>query len=350
MGKNIMRSRKSSGRYALHVLSAAVLTLGTAQVVSAAVFPEVEPNDNKAGANAVGPMVPGDSITGVTTGSSTTVAGPASADNFLISFPAAVPGIYRNRLVLTSQTLAHVGTIRGLTQTDLGAGIGGAPTAGSDATLQTSSTATVPPRYNQFYTFGQPTQMYYRVTGVATTTADYSSTLENVRVTPTNIGTYVPGNITITTIGQGHTTDTDFWVYDGAFNAIPTYGNDDESVAGGGTGATLQSLLTRNYAPGTYYVAMSNFAVANNQPAAGDDDFRTGTLMDFAGVVMNSSTSTTANLTFTITDSAGTTLQVPNTHASQFDINWFEFTVVPEPGTLGLLAAGLPLLFRRRRA
>jgi len=362
MGKNMTCSRNTTGRAALHaVAAAAAITLGAAQFAAAAVFSEVEPNDNKATANPVGPMLAGDSITGNTTGSSTTVAGPASADNFLISFPVAAPAIYRNRLVITSNTPAHTGTIRGLNQTAAPVdtlpgrpwdGVVGTPTAGTDAAIQTSSTATTPARFNQFYTFGAPTQMVYRVTGVATSTADYTATLETQTVTPTNIGTYVPGEITISTFNQGHTTDTDMWVYDSNFNAIRGYGNDDESVAGGtpGTGASLQSWLARNYAPGTYYLSLSNFSTANDQPAPSDDDFRTGTLMDFPGVIANSSTTAALNMTFTITDSAGTTLQVANTKAGAFDINFFQFTVVPEPTTLGLLAAGLPLLFRRRRA
>lgn len=353
-----MRNRNSIGRRALHAVSAAVLTLGTAQLAQAVVFNETEPNDNKAAANPVGPMIAGDMIVGNSTGTSTTVAGPASADNFLITTGALVPGIYRNRLVLTSNTLGQTGTIRGLNQTaaplDTLPGIpwdGVVGTPGTvDTTIQTSSTVTVPPRYNQFYTFGRPAQMYYRVTGLATTTADYAATMETLPVTAVPIGTYAPGVITINTLGQGHTTDTDFWVYDSNFDAIRGSGNDDEDPAGGspGTGTTLQSWLARSYAPGTYYIALSNFQLANSEPSPSDDSFRTGALMDFPNVLVNSSTTINLNMAFTISDGT-TTLSVPNTKVSQYDVNFFVFTVVPEPTTLGLLAMAAPLMMRRRK-
>jgi hypothetical protein len=360
MGQNMKGSHKSLKRAGVLAACTAAIAL-TGTIAPAAVFPEVEPNDAKFAANPVGPMVATDSITGLSTGTSTTVPGLSSADNFLINFPAAIPGIYQNRLVLTSNTPGHTGTIRGLTQAaappDTLAGIPwdgvvGSANAGTDSTIQTSSTLTTPPRYNQFYTFGQPTQMYYRVTGTTSTTTDYTSTLETQRITPPNIGTYVPGLITMNWTGQGHTTDTDMWVYDGNFNAIAGYGDDDSSAALSGAPiatTSLQSWLARDYTPGTYYIAVSNFSTANNQPAASDDNFRTGTLMDFAGVIANSSTTINLNMTFTITDSAGNTLQVQNTKLSQYDINFFEFTVVPEPGSLGLLALGAPMLLRRRK-
>jgi hypothetical protein len=305
-------------------------------------------------------MVAGDTITGLSTGTSTTVAGVGSADNFLISFPAAAPGIYRNRLVITSQSVGHTGTIRGLSQTAAPAdtlagvpwdGVVGTPNAGTDIAVQTSSTVTTPPRFNQFYTFGQPTQMYYRVTGTTSTTLDYTSTLETVPVVPTNIGNFLPGQISISSFGQGHSSDTDLWVYDGGFNAIAGSGNDDESVLGGtpGTGATLQSWLSRAYAPGTYYIAISNFQTANSSASPSDDDFRTGSLMDVAGVLANSSTTVNLNMQFAVTDSGGIPVVVANTKVGQFDVNFFQFTVVPEPGTLSLLTLAVPALLRRRK-
>lgn len=353
-------TRNSFKRACLFSACASALAITSGQTL-AVVFPEVEPNDTKFTGNPVGPMVAGDSITGLSTGASTTVAGVGSADNFLISFPAAAAGIYRNRLVLTSNTVGHTGSIRGLTQTasppDTLAGIPwdgvvGTATAGSDSAVQTSSTVTVPPRFNQFYTFGRPTQMYYRVTGTTSTTADYTSTLENQPVVPTNIGAYVPGLITMNWNGQGHTTDTDIWVYDGNFNAIVGSGDDDSSAALAGAPiatTSLQSWLARNYAVGTYYIAVSNFQTFNNQASPSDDNFRTGTMLDFANVIGNSSTSTTALMNFTIADSGGTSLAVLTTHAGAFDINWFVFTVVPEPGSLSLLVLTVPALLRRRK-
>lgn len=229
-------------------------------------------------------------------------------------------------------------------------GVVGTPNT-TDTAFQTSSTATTPARFNQWYGFGQGENLYYRVTGGTTTTADYLSTLETVPVVPTDIGSYAPGQISISTFNQGHSTDTDLWIYDSNFQAIAGYGNDDESPLGGtpGTGATLQSFLSRPYAPGVYYMALSNFALANDQASPSDDDFRTGSVLDFAGIVANSSTTTALNMAFTISDSAGASLQVPNTKVGAYDINFFRFTVTPEPGSLALLALGAVGLISRRR-
>ncbi|MDQ2986810.1 MAG: PEP-CTERM sorting domain-containing protein [Armatimonadota bacterium] len=299
-------------------------------------FPEVEANDSKAAANAFG-MAIGDTISGTSTGTSVTVPGIASADYFRVTTAADVLGIYRWRTTLTTNgTAGHTGTIRGLTQT------GGVINAGTDASFQSSSTLTTPPRYNQWYGFGKGESLFYRVTGGVSTTAPYLATLSRDLIVPTDIGSFAPGNITITTEGQGHTTDTDMWIYDSNLNAIPGYGNDDTL---GGTG--FESTLTRSYGAGRYYMALTNFQFANNQPAAADDNFQTGQVMDFADIAANSSTSVNLNMAFAVTDSAGIS-QFASLKASQYDVNWYTF-VVPEPTTIFGCVAGLGLLLARRR-
>ncbi len=334
------------------IISAVVVALASSTAL--AQFTETEANDSKAAANAFAGLAAGSTIRGNST--ATTGVG---LDYFDLTIGAAPLGIYRHRLVITTAgTAGHTGTIRGLSQNaapaDTLAGVpwdGVVGTAGTgDNTAQTSSTTSTPPRFNQWYGFGKQERFYYRVNGGTTTTADYIATMETVPVVPVNIGSFQPGQISITTFNQGHTTDTDMWVYDANLNAIAGYGNDDESPLGGtpGTGASLQSWLSRNYAPGTYYLALTNFAFQNNMLSPSDDDFRTGTVMDFANLAVNSSTTANLNMTFTITDSAGS-LQVPNTKAGVYDINWFSFTVLPEPASMSLFALGL-LAFRRRRA
>lgn len=314
---------------------AAVLGLATG---AQAQFVESEPNDTKATANNVFGIAPLGTIRGNTTGSSTTVPGDASADNFLVKTVAASLGIYQYQMVLTTNTAGHVGSIRGLTQT------AGVPNAGTDTALQSSSAGTATPRMNQWYGFGKEEQLYYRVTGTASTTADYTATLTRTAVTAVNLGVFNPGAITITTMNQGHSSDTDMWVYDGNLNPIAGFGNDDESLAGGGTGTTTQSLLTRTYAAGTYYLALSNFNLSNNQGSPVDDRYRSGSVADFSNVVLNSSTTTNVNLGFAIN---GT--QFTATKAGAYDVYWGTFQVVPEPGSMIALGAGLAALASRRR-
>jgi hypothetical protein len=305
----------------------------------AAVILELEENNTKATANAVA-LLTGDSIRGNTTGISTTDAGAASADNFRITIGGLAPGIYRHRLVITSGIAGHTGTIRGLTQT------AGVPNVGTDATVQTSNTATTPARFNQFYGFGDPSaELFYRVTGGAATTADYDSTLETEAVTPVSIGTFNPGFITISTSGLT-TADTDIWVYAGTFAAIPGYGNDDNSILGGGTDTGNQSILNRTYAPGKYYLAISNFNLANNLGSPDDDRYRAGGLLD-GNFIANSSTSINVNLDFSISDGT-TTTPVTSLKTGAYDINWYSFDVVPEPSSAIFGLVGMTFLCARR--
>lgn len=319
----------------------------------ATVFNEVEGNDTKATATPAVGLVTGDQLTGSST-SSTGVG----LDYWLLRSGPAPLGIYRHRLLITPSDQSWTASIRGLSQTaapvDTAAGLpwdGVVGTAGTtDNTVQSASSTSTPQRFNQWYGFGKSEQLFWRINGGTATTMPYVVDYMVEPVTPVDIGSYAPGLISLTTFGQGHSTDTDMWVYDSALSAIVGYGNDDEAtnaVSGGpGTGTTTQGFFARNYAPGVYYLAISNWNTANNMPSPSDDDYRTGSLLDFADAIANSSTSTNLNLAFTIADSTGASLQVPNTKIGAYDINWFRFTVTPEPTSLVLLALGA--LLRRR--
>lgn len=312
---------------------------------------EVESNDSKALAdtNQGTWNLPAVNTPGVVVGTSTSSAG-AGIDTFRLRTAAVVPAIYRNRLVITSNIAGHTGSIRGVTQAAAAPGVWngssvGTPVASETTAAQTSSTATTPARMNQWYTFGPAADMYYRVTGTAATTAAYSANYEVSTIAPIAGPTFaLPGSLTITTFGQGHTTDTDMWVYDANFNAIFGYGNDDQSINGGGASASLQSRLTRTYAAGVYYLAITNFNLASNMGSPNDDDFRTGTMLDFGGMVANSSTTTALNLAVSIGG-----VVVPNTKVGAFDVNFIRFEVLPSPGAAALFGlAGLVGIRRRR--
>lgn len=300
--------------------------------MAAAQLVEIEPNENKAQSLANGPFLlsaagPNTYVTGTTTGTSTTLAGAASADTFLIKTEPLPLGIYQHSMTITTAgTAGHTGTLRGLTQT------AGVINAGTDATAQTSVTSTLPARMNRWYGFGKSEQIHYRVAGTSTTSMPYVSTLTTTQVTPAVLGPFqggLSGQVTITTVGQGHSTDTEIWVYDSNLNAIPGFGNDDEPAPS----TVLQSRLTRNFAPGTYYMAVSAVTFANNQPAPADDRFQTGTCLDFPDVATHGSslptTVTTAPipLNFNVIDACGWH-QVSVNKPGSFSIAWYQFTVL----------------------
>ena len=309
-------------------LSAAVLC-AMAGAAYAVPYPETEPNNSKATANTISGaagagILPGDSITGTSTGTSTlATATLTSGDNFRVKMAAAgTPGIYRNRLVINalSGLPGNVGTLRGLTQSAT-TGIN----VTSDATVQTSSTATNPARMNQWYSFGGAHEVYYRVTGVTSSTAAYEAVLEREAVTPTLIpGALLPGDITITR-NSTHRNALDLLIYDGNFQPV-TDGALEMS-------ATVTSV-TRNLSPGTYYIAVSNVNTANDQPAPFDSGVRTGNVMDFPGVVANSSTTTLADTSLAITGPNGTLIAL-GAKDEAFKVNFYRLTVATAADSFG---------------
>jgi hypothetical protein len=286
--------------------------------------PESEPNDGKVGAddaNSVGAgMQATDFITGSTTGTSTTTPGAASADYFRVTVKTAPLAIYRHRLQLTTTgTTGHVGSIRGRSQS----GLPGVINATSDVAVQNSvaiSPGGYPARTVQWFGFGKGEQFFYSVTGTASTTSAYTATMSTSTVSPlTAAGTVQPGSVTVTSVGQGHTSDTDFWVYDANLDPVAGFGNDD-------TAGDLQSAATAVIPAGNYYVAMSNFNIANNQasPASEENTFNTF-VTDNAGLIASSSSSSALNVSFAIVSGTGT-VAVPATKAGAFDVVWVAFS------------------------
>jgi len=269
---------------------------------------ELEGNDDKATANAL--VLPASNASSVFSGNSTSASGAGLDYVRVTTAPQATDGFYRHRLILSSTTPGHAFTIRGLTQT------AGVINAGTDAAAQTASATTTPARYVQWYTTEDPADIYIRVAGTATTTADYSLEYTIEPVVPVTGPAVTSSPVTITTVGQT-TVDTDLWVYDGNRLAIPGYGNDDQFNA-----TPLQSELIRPYPDGNYILAISNFAFMNDQASPADDDFRTGTVLDFPGALLNSSTT----LNTILNPSIGGT-PVPITRAGPFEVDFVTFSV-----------------------
>ncbi|MCC6660445.1 MAG: PEP-CTERM sorting domain-containing protein [Phycisphaerales bacterium] len=310
---------------------ACVAFAGLASAASAQIFPEVEDNGSKAAANAF-VMQDGSVLRGIAAGS--------DLDYFRVTNTARPLAIYRHRLILTSDIAGHTATLRGLSQSDGGAGVGGVINQNTDIAFQSS--VILPggtSRMNQWYGFGKGESLFYRVAGTADTTAMYNATLVTDTVEVTNLGNYQPGHITLSSVNMGHNTDTDLWVYDGNLNAIAGYGNDDTTDPN----TSVQSFLNRVYAPGTYYIAISDYNTANNLASPGDDDFRTGDVLDFPDIIANSSSAAGVNLGFQIYNDS-----LPFKDGA-FDVWWGRFTVVPAPGSLALLGLGGLLAARRRR-
>jgi hypothetical protein len=316
-------------RYPALIAALAGLPLAAA---AQTILPEIEPNNNKAQALANGPFIlaHGDAISGITTGTATTGTDPfetANADYFIVKtapLPLPVIAPYRHRLVFTfTGSAGHTTSVRGLSQS---AGVIGT----SEVQLYQGQTSSNPPRFLQWYGFGREEQLYIRITGTSNTIGTYFLTLESEQAPVTNLGQYHAGPITISTFGQGHTTDTAIWVYDHTFTAIPDFGNDNEPAPG----ATSRSILNRTFAPGTYYLAVTAADLNIELPAASDDRRRNMPVTDFPDIAISSAQTSNANLSFEITDANGT-VWFTTFKDDRHIINWFRFVVTESPATGG---------------
>jgi hypothetical protein len=312
-----VNATNANGSSAPRALAVTVVSPATLTGV-AGVYSESEDNNTKGQANNVSCFAAGESLTGGTTGTSTTVAGPASADYYRLQTCAAAPAIYLHTLQLTAPTAptSYACTVRGVSQT---AGV----SLFDDLTFQTAATAN---QTVKWYGFGAQEQVLYRVTGTASTTGAYTSLHSVTPISPTAVSsTLVPGTIVIDR-DTGNTADIDLVVLDSSFNPVAGFMNDG------------QNALTRTFVPGTYYVGFSNFNTANNQGSPPDDTFRTGGMLDFANGIANSSTTTIPNLNIRFTHPGGVATAT-GSKANAFEVAWYQFSVQTPTNPVGLGSA-----------
>jgi hypothetical protein len=296
-------------------------------------YPEVEPNSLKAEATAV-TLLNGQGVRGISTGTTATAGSTVATtvDYFKIKTAPAALGIYRHELALNSSTPANSSWIRGLSQTAAAAGPWPGP-VGTATTTDNAGQAHLlegTRRVNSWYGFGKEEEIYYRVAGTTSSTANYVAELTTTPVTPTSLGSFAAGTLIINTSGQTHTNDTVVRVFDSNLVPVPGYMNDEATTFGGAPAPASTSFLRREYAAGTYYLAISMVNLSTNQGTPCDDGFLTGFMMDFPNVAVNGSTSTLTDLSFSITDRAGTTA-FPASRTGAGHIAWFSFTVTGTP-------------------
>jgi hypothetical protein len=317
---------------------AAAAILGAASACLAQTnYPEIEPNETKANATVVTGFAVNDTLTGTTTGSSTTAGAANSRDTWdITTAPGGAPGVYKYHLAITGTTNNQTVQILGLTQTN------GVINATEAVALNAPPTTA---HFVKWYGNEQPSHVYVRVLGTSATTAPYTLTLlSQALIAPVPVPNPVDaGPVYISTIGQT-TLDTDMWLYDSNFIPIVDAGNDHESTAGGGAGTTTQSRLQRNLPAGTYYLAISRANLANNLAAPADDRSRSGNVMDFPNALLTSSASSgTSDLDFEIGNRCTGGAQFITNTALFMEVSFASFTVagtqLPDPTDLGSAAA-----------
>lgn len=277
---------------------------------------EVEPNNARAKADIIEQApATGLSIVGTTTGSSGT--GSTSPDFFFVYPTPAPAAIYRHRLTLASTTPGHIMNLRGRAQNM------GFPATG-DVVLQLASGSGSSPRIAQWYGFGRRGGVFVGVFGSSSTTAAYTIAHERTTIFPIDLGSFGQGPISITTIAQGHSTDTELFLFDANLQPIPDAGNDQPISP-----LVAQAALTRTLPAGTWYLAVSDANTAWQFGAPPDDADRTNFLTEFLDTFVCGSAATNRNLTFSISDAAGNTRQVNATKTEPFEVRWFTLQTIP---------------------
>ncbi len=304
--------------------------------------PEVEPNDSKILATPVdldglagGPAA---RAVGTSTGGSAS-PGPGSFDYWRIRTAAAPAGVYRHTIAIsTTGATGHTLSLIGLTSPS-------GSTAQTEAVFSTGSSLTNPPRAVYWYGFGRQEQVYARVAGLGFTTAPYTLTLTTTPIAVTDItGTLYAGQTLVQTSNSAGFLDSELWLYDAQLNPIPGAAADNVLAGAAGTlaGATVGAGFRRPMAPGTYFLALGGYNLANNL-AAPVGDFQAGNVLDFpdliASSVVNGSGFTQSPVGVTdqfASPTATATAQFSNPIG---DIRWFRFTLLPAPFPSGLGSA-----------
>jgi hypothetical protein len=291
---------------------------------------EIEPNDSKAEATLIPNLASGETFTGFQ------LSGTAdgSVDYFRVQTAPAPLGIYWHRLRTFTPHPSGVGTgehfpfILGQ-RFESGVVL---------PTVEDIAQSGVRPgeRFNDYYAFGMGESVYLKITHnpLAGEIGGYEVTLTTHQITPVDIGVFVPGSITIDTRERarnfgGGQHNTDLWIYDSQLNAIPGYGNDTST-----DGAPFNSgaKLTRDYSPGTYFMALSAYDLINDQVNPPDDpSSAVGRVLDFPDAVLSSySTSGSqagSDLDFGVTDGLGTREFTAVKPDSVYGVYWAQFRV-----------------------
>ena len=274
---------------------------------------DAEPNSFAADETVVN-VGPGGGVIGITTGDADSSCDTdESSDRFRINLPAP-NGLLRYRATISSPTdgqtmfLVRDAQIAGIRSAD---------------EVFTASTSTALPRTLQWYASGNaPTSIRIIVIGTAATTSPYTITLSAEAVTVEEPFIAVaPGTVTLTT--RPATTDTGIIVLDSNYNEIPDFVNEDEPAPGTSQAASL----TREFAAGTYFIGVSNFRTTNSQTAPLDDSWRTGSISQFPGISINTSTAVGVALPLRVTDSLAATQTAALTKAGVYDIVWVRLDV-----------------------
>jgi len=298
---------------------------------------EQEPNDTRATATVIPRFAPGDLLTAISFGNTPFGLVDNSPDFFDLRPDAPGPAtgplapvVLEVDFVLSNPRAADFAmSLRGLLQS------AGTIFPTQDILLQTSlleGTGSTQTRRCRAYVTGWASpKLIVRINGRSTVLAPYQVATAARLVTPLRFDRIAPGPVTITTVNQGHGTDTDLWLFTQEGTPIPDAGNDDTPQP-----ISPRSTLTRNLAAGRYLLALTDSDLCVSLASPADDANRSRPVTDDPGVIIGTSAAVNVPLNVRISSVGGTGYSIPLTKTEPFQVFWLELFVgvpIPAPTT-----------------
>jgi hypothetical protein len=304
---------------------------------------ELEPNDTRLTATPMSFATAQTRLRGRSTGSSGT--GDTSADFWNITLPGINPqAITLHRLLIDVEPLGPAPGPLGHTGVVMATRLNRSTTPPTifDNLLQYTTVNSTPPRTSIFYSINASSLNFdYRITGTNSTATRYILNWQSEVITPEIIGTggcaFPSGPVAITTIGQGHQTDTQLFLFDATTYALIAQ-MDNPPLPN----SPRQAELTVNLQGGRYILAIAPTGVVTNQlPPANDLASQNVNQLTVpaAGMYIHPSSAINLPLTFRITsDFRSETVSARRSQA--FAIQFYLFTVQQRCGGADLSENG----------
>lgn len=284
-------------------------------------FFESEPNNSKDTADMAVIFDAGTStLNGVTTSES-------DVDYWRIATSLnASAGRARYQLLIRSDSGEHRLTLRGNSQTN------GVVDTNSDVAVQEA--APLGDGNTGLVFYGAPQAfVYVEVEPLTPDAGAYRLDLRWEQFAEQDLGVFEPGSIEISTLNQGHNTNTDLWV-DAEFS--PTSVGNDDSI----DPPSQQSRLVRTLSAGPYALILSDSNLAAGRRSPADDGNRNEPVVDFGGTIAAENPSAAPiDLSFSITDVNGTR-SFEAQRDEPFEAKWFGFRLGNDPLGLGACCFG----------
>jgi len=290
---------------------------------------EVEPNNTPSTAYDPGFLQHGDRLRGQITGNPEFF----DADFWWLKTPDQAPGIYENQLRLITSIRIFDGRIFGTFEN------------GVTTPVQYTEENRYVDVFTRWYSFGRQARVNYAMVGSSQIPRDYVAAYEQVRITPTDLGQFAPGEFRIHHEFSPAGSDVQIFGLDHNYEVVP-------SLTRAGTASDIN--LRTDLRPGKYTIALGFGSISSENLDPANQNFPSYRIYGENALVNNGASSffdaqaplvSFSTASFTRTLDWRSEVRSRGTHS----LAYYQFEVVPE-GDAGIaLAVGIGALAMTRR-